>query len=601
MRHSVTLTQKISINSIPSSIHLVLKSIALSAKNVRNVSLFIINNLQSSYIFNKDKQLFTVKDDLFDNQKKMIEYFNQAIDIINQKTGKSLQHLSSEISSIHYNQIMDYSVVENIIKLKEKNGEFQDYSQLPSVISQSTLQKACDDFRIYRKAFFDYLKNPDKYSGKPEKPNYKEKQSYIDFVINYNNCGGIKKSGQFPTIQEKHKLYLDFGRTKPINKNLIDEFSQFNFRNLVEQDMLKNSFSVRFGNDYKVKQLRFIPDHRLDICEIEYIVEIFKDISGPYEKLNILSSKYDKDYFSLKLEQQKEVLRQYLAEKQNFMSLDPGKSNFVTIAYSNGKKGQVITAGHFHKKINKLDSKTDNYKANFSSSVLSLDAYKDLCKKQSELRESKQTLSSADLSKLKEYCRELYSSDVWNKMQTRKNNIIKDYIHKLSHEIIKQAKEQGISLIIVGRTKGLKENGGMLSETNREFHNIPHTKFYELLKYKALMNDILVVETEESYTSKTSFIDGETLQSFEKQENGNNNQLVLSGKRNGHIFRTKDGIVLHADLNGSYNIARKIFPTLQYNEHTNIQHVLIDMKLNSKNKFQKIVEVCKPQCKILFT
>lgn len=42
---------------------------------------------------------------------------------------------------------------------------------------------------------------------------------------------------------------------------------------------------------------------------------------------------------------------------------------------------------------------------------------------------------------------------------------------------------------------------------NRAMYNFPHARFIEILKYKAMLNDILVIETEESYTSKTRLID----------------------------------------------------------------------------------------------
>ena len=47
------------------------------------------------------------------------------------------------------------------------------------------------------------------------------------------------------------------------------------------------------------------------------------------------------------------------------------------------------------------------------------------------------------------------------------------------------------------------------AKNNRAMYNFPHAKFIEILKYKALLKDIVVIEIEESYTSKTSFIDNE--------------------------------------------------------------------------------------------
>ena len=57
---------------------------------------------------------------------------------------------------------------------------------------------------------------------------------------------------------------------------------------------------------------------------------------------------------------------------------------------------------------------------------------------------------------------------------------------------------------------------GLSAKNNRTMYNFPHAKFIEILKYKALLKDIVVIEVEESYTSKTSFIDNEELRVFNK-------------------------------------------------------------------------------------
>lgn len=57
--------------------------------------------------------------------------------------------------------------------------------------------------------------------------------------------------------------------------------------------------------------------------------------------------------------------------------------------------------------------------------------------------------------------------------------------------------------------------------------------------------------TEESYTSKCSFLDKEELCKHE-------HYLGKRVKRG--LFRSADGHCYHADVNGSYNIIRKVLP-----------------------------------------
>jgi transposase len=70
-----------------------------------------------------------------------------------------------------------------------------------------------------------------------------------------------------------------------------------------------------------------------------------------------------------------------------------------------------------------------------------------------------------------------------------------------------------------------------------------------MLSYKAKLVGIKVIVTEESYTSKCSFLDREPIEKHE--------QYV--GKRvHRGLFRASDGRTLHADVNGSLNIVRKV-------------------------------------------
>lgn len=70
-----------------------------------------------------------------------------------------------------------------------------------------------------------------------------------------------------------------------------------------------------------------------------------------------------------------------------------------------------------------------------------------------------------------------------------------------------------------------------------------------MLKYKCGLAGIEYIETEESYTSKCSFLDMEDVCKHETYQ-GNR---VCRG-----LFRSNDGSLLNADINGSYNILRKV-------------------------------------------
>ena len=71
------------------------------------------------------------------------------------------------------------------------------------------------------------------------------------------------------------------------------------------------------------------------------------------------------------------------------------------------------------------------------------------------------------------------------------------------------------------------------------------------------MVGINVILIDESYTSKCSFLDGETIGKHSKYK----------GKRiQRGLFRASDGRIINADVNDAYNIMRKVIPNFQFTD-----------------------------------
>ena len=134
----------------------------------------------------------------------------------------------------------------------------------------------------------------------------------------------------------------------------------------------------------------------------------------------------------------------------------------------------------------------------------------------------------------------------------KRNRQVKQHLHTASRRIIDMLVENGISTLVIGKNDGWKQEINIGKRNNQNFVQIPHAQFVEMLTYKAELAGIQVVITEESYTSKTSFLD---LEPPEKQES------YLGRRVNRSTFRASDGRLMHADVNGSYQIIRKVIPT----------------------------------------
>ena len=86
---------------------------------------------------------------------------------------------------------------------------------------------------------------------------------------------------------------------------------------------------------------------------------------------------------------------------------------------------------------------------------------------------------------------------------------IKNYMHNASSYIVKWCVENDIDTLVVGKNKEWKQNASMSKGSNQKFVDIPYQMLLQQLKYKCENVGIKYIETEESYSSGTSFLDGE--------------------------------------------------------------------------------------------
>lgn len=141
-----------------------------------------------------------------------------------------------------------------------------------------------------------------------------------------------------------------------------------------------------------------------------------------------------------------------------------------------------------------------------------------------------------------------------NRMQNltdKRREKIDYFMHKASKVVVDYCLEYGIDTIVIGKNDGWKQKVNLGKRNNRNFVHIPYEKFISKLRYKCENMGINFFETEESYTSGTSFLDNE----LPVARNYNKKRRISRG-----LFQSNDGTIINADLNGSYQIVRKVFP-----------------------------------------
>ncbi len=211
------------------------------------------------------------------------------------------------------------------------------------------------------------------------------------------------------------------------------------------------------------------------------------------------------------------TIKELLKDNKRYMSIDLGIDNLTTCS-SNVSKSFIING----KPVKSINQYYNKKKARLQSEL--------------ELKNKKKS-----------------SKQIQN-LTLKRNNKIKDYFHKASRYIVNQLVNQSINTLIIGKNDGWKQETNIGKKNNQNFVNIPHQMFIKQLKYKCQLEGINVVEQEESYTSKVSFFDNDFIPTYQV----NDELFKSSGKRiKRGLYKTSNGLLVNADINGSLNIMRK--------------------------------------------
>ncbi len=97
------------------------------------------------------------------------------------------------------------------------------------------------------------------------------------------------------------------------------------------------------------------------------------------------------------------------------------------------------------------------------------------------------------------------------RLTTHRTRQIDHYLHTASRRIVNLLVAEGIGTLCVGKNPLWKQEVGLGLRNNQNFVSVPHARFIDMLTYKAELVGIQVLVTEESYTSKASFLDADPL------------------------------------------------------------------------------------------
>ena len=144
-----------------------------------------------------------------------------------------------------------------------------------------------------------------------------------------------------------------------------------------------------------------------------------------------------------------------------------------------------------------------------------------------------------------------YTSHQLDTLTDKRGRQMTSYLHVASRRIVDWLVLQRIGTLIIGKNDGWKQSVRLGKRSNQNFVFVPHARFIQMLQYKAELVGINVLMTEESYTWRCSSLDFEFVGKHD----------AYAGKRvKRGLYRASNERWLNADINGAYNILRKVVP-----------------------------------------
>jgi len=142
------------------------------------------------------------------------------------------------------------------------------------------------------------------------------------------------------------------------------------------------------------------------------------------------------------------------------------------------------------------------------------------------------------------------------RLTSKRNRQMREAVNKAARLVINHCIENGIGVIVFGWNKKQKDSANMGKKTNQKFVQIPTARLKNRIAQLCEQHGIQFVETEESYTSKASFVDRDFLQTIGEKPDGwkETGRRVKRG-----LYRTgAKNWYINADCNGAANILRKV-------------------------------------------
>lgn len=149
-----------------------------------------------------------------------------------------------------------------------------------------------------------------------------------------------------------------------------------------------------------------------------------------------------------------------------------------------------------------------------------------------------------------------YTSKRIKNLTSKRNVFVNNKLGHYANTLVNYLQRQGVVHVVIGKNRGWKDGFHKKASVNQNFVGLPIAKLINKLTYKLNEVDIHVTIQEESYTSKASFLSQDIIPTY--SEEGITVHKFSGYRKCRGLYKEKgSSVIIHADVNASYNIMRK--------------------------------------------
>ena len=160
------------------------------------------------------------------------------------------------------------------------------------------------------------------------------------------------------------------------------------------------------------------------------------------------------------------------------------------------------------------------------------------------------------VAKLKDGQPQGFWSDELATITEKRNRQVRDAVNKAARFVINYCLSHKLGIVVFGWNQRNKDSIAIGKRNNQNFVQVPTARLKNRIAQLCEQYGIQFVETEESYTSKCSFLDRDVIPVFGGEKPAS---WIPSGRRvQRGLYKAGDGVRLNADCNSAANILRKV-------------------------------------------